>query len=192
MIDLSALSLSATPFRHFVCSDVFPEDFAQDVLACLHRVDWERVVESFYEQYEYSLTNDCELDCLLTPKVLASIECTMRSAFGAKSIAVTDVTLHKLVSGQSIGIHNDFLGDGTETHRLVIHFNAGWEPTNGGYFAIASGPTPESLEKLVQPIHNSAIGFEISEHSHHAVSRVLAQDRYSVIYTLAPKCNAAS
>jgi hypothetical protein len=48
---------------------------------------------------------------------------------------------------------------------------------------IFSKDEPESLEKIIPPLHGSVQGFEISQNSHHAVSQVYDFERYTVIYS---------
>ncbi|WP_426720790.1 hypothetical protein [Enterobacter cloacae complex sp. 301C7] len=57
-----------------------------------------------------------------------------------------DIVAHKLISGDKIKIHNDFI-EGQESHRILFHFNKNWKEENGGYFMIFSKDEPESLEK---------------------------------------------
>ncbi|HBQ3265387.1 TPA: 2OG-Fe(II) oxygenase, partial [Klebsiella pneumoniae] len=99
-----------------------------------------------------------------------------------------DIVAHKLISGDKIKIHNDFI-EGQESHRILFHFNKNWKEENGGYFMIFSKDEPESLEKIIPPLHGSVQGFEISQNSHHAVSQVYDFERYTVIYSFYRKGN---
>jgi Rps23 Pro-64 3,4-dihydroxylase Tpa1-like proline 4-hydroxylase len=89
---------------------------------------------------------------------------------------------HKLVNGQKIAIHNDF-NNGDETHRLVIHINPHWKEENGGFLMLFSSSNAEDLSKIINPINNTAFGFEISSSSHHAVSKIYDYIRYTIVYT---------
>ena len=42
-----------------------------------------------------------------------------------------DVTAHKLVAGQTIRIHNDYLPEG-ESHRLLLQLTEAGNPNTGG------------------------------------------------------------
>ena len=93
-----------------------------------------------------------------------------------------DVTAHKLIEGHKMGIHNDYIGE-QETHRLVVQVNPFWTAEHGGYLMLFEANNPEKVSKLVQPLNNTAIGFEISKASYHAVSMVSKSPRYTVVYT---------
>ena len=43
--------------------------------------------------------------------------------------------LSKLVKGQTIRIHNDYLGEEeeAETHRILLQLSENWKEDNGGY-----------------------------------------------------------
>ena len=89
---------------------------------------------------------------------------------------------HKLTDGDTIGIHNDYI-ENCETHRILFNFNRGWTEDNGGFFMVFSENNPEALTDLILAQHGHVHGFEISPHSHHAVSKVNQGDRYNIIYS---------
>jgi len=101
----------------------------------------------------------------------------------AKSkLELIDITVHRLIPGQTIRIHNDYL-NGEETHRLLIQLNSGWDLAKGGMLMLFGGPSPEDLTAIFEPTHRSAFGFEISNRSFHAVSTVRDSDRFTLVYT---------
>jgi 2OG-Fe(II) oxygenase superfamily len=104
----------------------------------------------------------------------------MTSTFNIALAAKVEIAAHKLVPGQSIRIHNDYL-EGAETHRLVIQLNSGWTSANGGLFVMFSSAFAEDIYRVITPLHNSAVGFAILGNSHHAVSTVHSEARYSLI-----------
>ena len=72
-----------------------------------------------------------------------------------------DITAHKLVPGQRIRIHNDFI-PGAETHRLLMQFNRDWQDDNGGLLLFFNSADPADIHKIFRPVHNSAVGFAIT------------------------------
>lgn len=132
-------------------------------------------VESFYEQYEFSLLN-ATLPIQVADLTSGSFVDAMRSllirSVGApQTLNLVDVSAHKLVTGQTIQVHNDFIG-GEETHRVLIQLNYGWSVDNGGLLMLFGTDRPESVAAAFLPNHGSAFAFEISPKSYHAVSRI--------------------
>jgi hypothetical protein len=86
------------------------------------------------------------------------------------------------VSGQTIRIHNDYIG-GEETHWILVQINRGWDDANGGMLMLFDGPRMEDVARVVRPLHASATGFEISPPSFHAVSTIHSGERYTLVYS---------
>ena len=84
--------------------------------------------------------------------------------------------------GQRIAIHNDYL-IGEETHRLIVQVNRGLKDEDGGFFMLFNSFDASDVHRVLRPIHGSAIGFEISPASHHAVSRLYGEERYTLVYS---------
>ena len=93
-----------------------------------------------------------------------------------------DITAHRLTSGQRIRIHDDYLEDG-ETHRLIVQLSRNWTAGDGGHLLLFGGSEPEDLRVVLAPMSRQALLFEISRRSHHAVSRVVRGERYSIVYS---------
>ncbi|GAA1782979.1 hypothetical protein GCM10009795_031610 [Nocardioides hankookensis] len=152
---------------------------------------WKRVNEYFYDQYEFSLYDANLPDEILFLKeyfFCDELKSFIENKFDVVLKNKVDIVAHKLISGDKIKIHNDFI-EGQESHRILFHFNKNWKEENGGYFMIFSKDEPESLEKIIPPLHGSVQGFEISQNSHHAVSQVYDFERYTVIYSFYRKGN---
>ena len=94
-----------------------------------------------------------------------------------------DWSVHKMLAGQRIRIHNDVQADG-ETHRVIIHINRGWSMSKGGFLMLFDSGDPVDVHRVLMPLSGSVIGFEISEKSSHAVSKVLDGERFAVVYSL--------
>ena len=174
------------PFAHFLSVDILREEIADSLLAWLETdAPWRLAVEDFYEQYEFSLRAaglPSHLKPLVSYSVLSGLRDMMATAFSTHFIDDVDITAHKLVKEHSIRIHNDVL-DGDATHRLVVHLNRDWSEECGGLLVLFGSEDPADICKIVKPLHNTAFGFEISQDSNHAVSRVKQGQRYSLVYS---------
>lgn len=186
LLDFSACSLSQQPFPHFCTPDIFPPEFAQQVLYWLEQGQtWEFTRTDFYEQYEFSLLHldlPTQLGSLISPATVHTLEADLAAKFQVEALELVGVTIHKLADGQRIGIHNDFISE-AESHRLIIQLNRGWAPEHGGYLMLFNSASAQDVQQLVMPASNSAFGFEISPNSYHAVSTVNDFARYTLVYT---------
>jgi Rps23 Pro-64 3,4-dihydroxylase Tpa1-like proline 4-hydroxylase len=97
-------------------------------------------------------------------------------------LRLIDVSAHRLVPGQVIRLHNDYIED-AETHRFLIQLNRGWQATQGGLLMLFAEEDASSLQHVILPIHASGFAFEISPSSFHAVSKVKRGERYTLVYT---------
>ncbi len=185
-IDLSSLSVEDQPFPHFCSTCALQHNLDRELYIWLENTDlWKLIETDFYEQHEFSLLNiqlPKYLECLISKETISFVEAKMKLAFKIESLDLVGVVVHKLVNEQHIGIHNDFIG-GYETHRLVIHINPDWNEENGGFLLLFNSSNAEDISTVISPINNSAFGFEISNVSHHAVSKIYDFSRYTVVYT---------
>ncbi len=185
-VNLEPSEFFSEPFPHFHSMHVLDSDVALQILTWLEMAKhWKLVATNFYEQFEFSL-GDVEIPdhlSFLEDGSFASIVLKqMTGMFKVRLANKVEMVAHKLVSGQRIRIHNDSL-EGGETHRLVIQFNSDWTSTHGGLFVIFANAAPESVHRIIMPLHNSAVGFEISNNSHHAISTVCGSARYSLVFS---------
>jgi Rps23 Pro-64 3,4-dihydroxylase Tpa1-like proline 4-hydroxylase len=144
---------------------------------------WGLRVADFYEQYEFSLA-DAQLPEVLfdtfSPSSLAMLREHVASVFGNALAERIDVTAHKLISGQRIRIHNDFIS-GQESHRLLIQLNRGWMDENGGALVLFNSYDPGDVHRILRPVHNSGVLFEISQNSLHAVTPINHGVRFTLV-----------
>lgn len=177
----------SNPFPHLLIERLLSDQSEVELLHWLKSVSFWKIIETeFYEQYEFSLLDfnpPIELTELTSVGWIDKLKSLFKTYFNVSQLSLVDITAHKHVSGQSIGIHNDCIG-GDETHRIVLQINSGWKEENGGYQMLFSSGNAEDVAKVIRPISNSAMGFEISERSHHAVSQVMDFTRFSLVYTL--------
>jgi Rps23 Pro-64 3,4-dihydroxylase Tpa1-like proline 4-hydroxylase len=185
-IDLSRVSFNNTPYPFFIGEDVISKKGDQLFLEWLEVTNaWTLTKADFYTQNEFSLLDievPEQLQWLVSPKTVHSIETQFSTHFPIKKMAVRGITVHQLLDGHRIGIHNDYI-QGEETHRLIIQLNRNWHETNGGYLMLFNSSDPEDVFKVIKPISNSAFGFEISPNSYHAVSSVYEFSRYTLVYS---------
>lgn len=184
--NFSEIESFAKPFPHFVSHGALADEIGQSTLDWLEsNPPWKLVETDFYEQYEFSfwdVTLPSAISILKDQSFLAAIKNQMEQQFNVRLSQSFDFTAHKLIPGQTIRIHNDFI-PGQETHRLLIQLNRKWRDSDGGYLLFFDGPRAEDVSKVFQPTHNSAIGFEISGESNHAVSTVHSGERFTLVFS---------
>jgi Rps23 Pro-64 3,4-dihydroxylase Tpa1-like proline 4-hydroxylase len=150
-----------------------------------HEAAWRLRVESFYEQYELNLHEaglPATLSDLIAGDTINRLAQRMLAPLTTDGLVLGEANAHKLLRGQTIKIHNDYI-EGTETHRVLIQLNRGWSDENGGILMLFSGPNAADVARLIRPLHGSAAAFEISPISFHAVSTILAGERYTLVYS---------
>lgn len=150
---------------------------------------WKLVEADFYEQYEFSLLDaplPAHLKFLAEQPLLHDLRKKVADVFGARLGARLDCTVHKLIPGQTIRIHNDYI-PGEETHRLLIQLNRGWCEDQGGYLMLFNSDDPSDVHKVLLPAHDTVFGFVISEKSNHAVSTIHGGERFTMVFSFYDK-----
>jgi Rps23 Pro-64 3,4-dihydroxylase Tpa1-like proline 4-hydroxylase len=174
------------PFPHAVAYQFFESNFAERVLQWFdHDAPWQLRVESFYEQYELNLHQanlPAHLRGLIADKTIGCLAARMLAPLSQGELVLTEANAHKLLPGQTIKIHNDYIVE-AETHRVLVQLNRDWSDKNGGFLMLFEGPDASEVRRIIRPIHGSVISFEISPNSFHAVSTILAGERYTLIYS---------
>ena len=174
------------PFPHAVTRQALEPDLAENVLHWFEAAaPWRLRTESFYEQYEMNLHEAAlpdEVAPALSDKMVASLYHRMLAPLTYQQLTLTEVNAHKLLPGQTIKIHNDYIG-GDETHRLLVQLNRDWTDDCGGMLMLFSGPNVEDVARLIRPRHASGVAFEISPTSYHAVSTIRLGERYTIVYS---------
>lgn len=185
-LDFSAAQLFTAPFPYFVAARAFDDDVSTTLLGWLeHGAPWKLVEADFYEQYEFDFL-DAELPSHLSflkdRAFVNYLKSRMETIFAVALDDRTDLTAHKLIVGQRVRIHNDYI-QGRETHRLLIQINRGWHDDDGGLLLFFNSSNPADVHKVFRPTHNSAVGFAISSKSHHAVSIIHSGERFTLVYS---------
>lgn len=186
VLNLSDVESFSTPFDYFVSRRVLKDDLSTSLLAWLEtEAPWKLVETDFYEQYEFSLW-DVELPASLLilrePSFLNQLKRKLENLFDVEFDNDVDVAAHKLIPGQRIRLHNDFI-EGEKTYRLLIQLNRGCKDEDGGLLLLFNGSDPGDIHKAFRPIHTSAIGFVVSQTSNHAVSLIHGGERFTLVYS---------
>lgn len=174
------------PFPHVVSAPFLERHVAERSLEWLEAdAPWKLRIADFYEQHEFELsekTLPADLHCLVAPKALETYVETMIAPIAHGEVRLVEATAHRLSGGQSIRIHNDYIG-GEETHRLLVQLNRGWADENGGFLMLFSSSNADDLARIIRPVHGSAVAFEISPRSFHAVSPTVRGERYTLVFS---------
>jgi Rps23 Pro-64 3,4-dihydroxylase Tpa1-like proline 4-hydroxylase len=104
----------------------------------------------------------------------------LEKSFSTKLAQRVDLTAHKLIPGQRIRIHNDYI-PGEESHRILIQLNRGWNEENGGILMFFASDNASDVQDAFLPTHNTSVAFEISPRSFHAVSAINSGERYTLV-----------
>jgi hypothetical protein len=178
--------ITATPFRYATLTECFTPRTGEHLLEWFeHDAPWIAKRTDFYEQYEFSCWDSASpAACYLTGHdVLDAVGIAMTELFGREFEPRVSVVCHKLVRGHRIGIHNDHLVE-EESHRLTIQLNRGLADGDGGFLMLFNSGDPSDVHRVLRPTHLSALAFEISPDSFHAVSEMHGGVRYTIIYSL--------
>ena len=187
MIGVAARAdLRSEPFPHTSSTGILPAALCEATLGWMERdAPWALRIASFYEQWELHLATDAlppALKPLCARSTVDRLTETLIAPLNPSQIVLTEVTAHKLVAGQTIRVHNDFL-DGEETYRLLVQLNRGWRDEQGGMLMLFSSASPDDVQRVVRPLHGSALAFEITPQSFHAVSTIRLGERYTLVYS---------
>lgn len=193
IIALNAVTLRSEPFRYFLARRCLARGIEQALLEWFETdAPWRLVETDFYEQYEFSVldsTVPATVCSLTSPNSVATIRREMAAIFDVAFDERTRLVAHKLMPGQRIAIHNDYLA-GEETHRLIVQLNRGLRDEDGGLFMLFNSDDPNDIHRIIRPVGGSAIGFEICENSNHAVSRLYGEERYALVYSFCARSGA--
>src|SRR5579863_754254 len=158
MIVAAQADLRAKPFPHATHAAPLPAALCAATLDWMENAaPWQLRIASFYEQWELHLEPGLvpvELTPLLDFKTIHHLRTLMLAPLAASRLILTEVTAHKLVPGQTIRVHNDYL-DNRETHRLLVQFNRGWEDAQGGLLMLFGSASPEDVRRILRPVHGS-------------------------------------
>lgn len=183
------IARASEPFAHFVAPDFIRPDVAMAVLADFEKSPkWTyRGEPGFYDVYDLGTLDLASLPtgrAFASELVRDSLRLVMEHVFDTRLKSTVNVFAQKMVPGFCNKIHTDF-GPRGQTHRLILQINRGWQPSQGGILMLFDGdpPTASASNQYVIPVSGTAIGFEISRKSFHAVSEVKSGTRYTVVFS---------
>jgi Rps23 Pro-64 3,4-dihydroxylase Tpa1-like proline 4-hydroxylase len=172
------------PFRYSVIPSALEPDVAGTLLDWFEKdAPWTLRIAEFYEQHEFVLTNEvlpAHLRGLFSATELGALRAHVEQLFGVRLAERIDITAHRLTKGQRIRIHNDYI-PGQETQRLLIQLNRGWLDENGGALMLFNSREPTDVHRILRPVHNSGLLFEISSDSLHAVTPINGGERFTLV-----------
>lgn len=186
VLSFDGAEVSLDPFSHFTVPACMDARAAELLLGWFETAaPWRhRGEDDFYDCFDVNfrtITVPPGLDFLVGDPFLAGVRRAFESLLGAKLGAKMDVTAHKLVPGYRVGVHSDF-GPIKQTYRFLVQLNRGFTVDNGGILMLFDEESPQETSnnhRYYLPRHQSAVGFEISERSFHAVSTVRTGERYT-------------
>lgn len=187
MIDLDVKpDVRDTPFSHVSMTSALSPALVAAALEWMESdAPWKLRIESFYEQWELHLDTSAlpsSLHALCAQATIDHLEATLVAPLNPGRIELAEITAHKLLAGQTIKIHNDYL-EGEETYRVLIQLNRGWLDEQGGMLMLFSTASPDDLCRVIRPLHGTAFAFGISPRSFHAVSTIRSGERYTLVYS---------
>lgn len=191
--ELTGVNVCAEPFLHFAADHFLQAEPGEALLQWFEQhARWQLRKLTGYEGYSDLALQLGDLpsafDFLVAPESLSYLKECIGAQFGVEPRGFVRVTAHRLLAGASLRPHTD-LAPIRFTHRLTIHLNRGWSRENGGLLCIFDGDPATAnrqKEKFFLPAHRSAFAFEVSDRSFHAVTQVVAGERYTLSYTFYP------
>lgn len=185
----SNVQLVSKPFPHFAIPNLFDPETAKAVLMWLDNdVSWEVESRRFYILHGCSelaeRVGETPAAVIGAPETLQCMRRHMERVFGVTlSSTHYELDAHRMLPGHRIGIHTDTPRYGSETHRLLINLNAGFEDEYGGHLVLFDPQDPADSAVIVRPVHNSAVAMEFSDDSWHCVDEIRSGKRYSLVYS---------
>ena len=184
VLNFYSVELLTEPFDYFISPKGFSDEVSLSMLEWLETAaPWRLVETDFYEQFEFSFLDvelPSHLSFLQNGAFLHALTKKVERCFNFNISGQMDITAHKLIQGQRIRIHNDFI-PGQKTHRVLIQLNRNWNDSNGGFLLFFNSPNPADVHRVFRPVHNSVVGFSISPRSNHAVSTIHGGERFTLV-----------
>src|SRR5258708_18398441 len=128
LLHLSSVESFSKPFEYFVSPRALGDDVSSTLLSWLETgAPWKLVETDFYEQYEFSFWDvdvPRPLIAFREPDFLNELKAKVEDLFNVELGNDIDVAGHKLIPGQRIRLHNDYI-EGQQTYRLLIQLSRG-------------------------------------------------------------------
>jgi hypothetical protein len=169
-----------------VNAQFFSHEYASECVGWLeqHAV-WHRHRGGFFDQFE---TQDLFRTGSPFVKLLGKfpeLRATIACLCGVDVEEAAEISAHRLVSGQFIGIHTDEPRGDYETHRLVVILPSPGVKGHEGSLVLLDQKNWREAKHLAgyRAIGGQALLFPLHEQSYHAVSKVLFGTRYSLVFS---------
>lgn len=185
--DLSDVQMQSSPFPFFGKERALSPDVGGALMEWFEGAPhWKPHAGGFYDLDDFSLLKARglpeRLQHLRSTETLSRLRSTVSALFGVELTEQVDVDALRMRPTDKVGIHTDYR-PGRETHRLIFYVTPEWRPECGGILLFFEEPTHEGVRVGIPPVNLLAVGFEISQRSHHAVSPMTAGVRYSLVYS---------
>ncbi|WP_295393099.1 2OG-Fe(II) oxygenase [uncultured Thiodictyon sp.] len=161
----------ANPIHHEHPYPFFSVEPAFSTIDCAHLegifeqdLPWLAHGGSFYE------VRNCDATDRLAPEFLAALARRMRTLTGLPLTDRIAATAQTMAPGARIGVHTDRPLVGWEAARLVVQFNRGWQPADGGLLQAHDDEAGTRVCASAPPRFNSAFGFGMHQGSYHSVT----------------------
>jgi hypothetical protein len=182
---LARMTWHTSPYRHARGHRLFAPMLADQWLSTLEAVPrWTDAAGTFYSAKATVIERawcPVHLAGLVEGPGLRQLEEAASSLFGQPLRLHGPVVAHRMGPGHSVGVHSDAPFAGEETHRIVVFIARQPKPTDGGHFLLFEPRAGEKARWVLPLANNSAVAFELNHDSYHAVTRMVAGNRFSLI-----------
>jgi hypothetical protein len=167
------------PYPLLRIDSIFTQPELDAMRSYVETLTWQRNIRSFYDQHDTLLHDavDWPLHSVLTNERLHDLRSCLEQGFQTELHDFVNICCHKLEAGQYIDKHTDTPWLGAETLRLVVDLDDDYE--GGGFYVydMADNRTHIPLGA------NRGVAFGLDDSSYHAVGRVTAGVRYTIIFS---------
>lgn len=192
LLCIEGVETISEPYKHFQVKKIFNSAAANTILSWLETTNlFIPRKEHFYrsEAFHLSPANiPNNLQQYFNMNNLNQIKELAQEVFDVKFKDKFTVSANKYLTGQGTLIHTDYITPKNRdefyfTHRFLIYLNREWNEDDGGKLGLFGSASEKDIKKLIKPLHNSGIGFQVSPISYHAVEFVKSGERFSLNFT---------
>ena len=186
MINLEGWHREDIPYRHFTNERFFSEELSRDFVNWLeNEAYWHRHFSDFFDQFETHDVLCKETPLYLLLSKLPDIRKLISKLYCVSLSEKFEVSAHRLVSGQAIGVHTDAPRDNYETHRLVVILPSLGLSNYDGSLVLLDQEDWKLSQSIIgyPPSCGQGFIFSFSETSFHAVSQITQGVRYSLVFS---------
>lgn len=175
------------PFRHFLCFD----SFAPAMIAEMRRtvrgpIPWGVRIGSFYETRRLDLREHLQsaglCPAFISDRFLTTMASRLVELFSEPLSSDVQVLGHRMLPGQSIGVHNDNPGLGFENYRVIVQLTTRHREEHGGALNLHLADDGSTIFRQIRPCYNMSFGFETGALSYHSVDCVTSRNRDALLF----------